>query len=109
MMSNMEYEELYKNYKELLEENKRLRLENQGLKQQLELPLQISHLIDEIRTSEETENIITVPAETSEPISNLSSPQDKIDLFMSLFWGRDDVYAKRWQSKDGSSVWVESR
>lgn len=103
MMSNMDYEELYKNYKELLEENNRLRLENEDLKRRLGLLLQISHPIDGIHTSEKTENIITVSAETSESISNLSSPQDKIDLFMSLFRGRDDVYAKGWQSKDGRS------
>jgi superfamily II DNA or RNA helicase len=99
----MEYEELYKNYEELLEENKRLKLENESLKCQLGLPLQIPPQADEISTSEGTESIITVPAETTEQISILSSPQDKIDLFMSLFRGREDVYAKRWQSKDGRS------
>lgn len=30
------------------------------------------------------------------------SKQDKIDLFKSLFIGREDVYAKHWISKDGS-------
>jgi hypothetical protein len=36
----------------------------------------------------------------SEQVTNNSSPQEKIKLFMSLFRGRDDVYAKRWQSKE---------
>jgi hypothetical protein len=31
-------------------------------------------------------------------INNLSTPSEKIKLFMSLFKGRDDVYAKRWES-----------
>lgn len=100
-MSNMEYEELYKNYKKLLEENKRLRHENEGLKQQLGLSIQTSHQIDEIYTSEEVASIIEVSDENSKSVSNQSSPQSKIDLFMSLFRGRDDVYAKRWESKDG--------
>ncbi|MEW5841943.1 MAG: DEAD/DEAH box helicase family protein [Bacteroidota bacterium] len=29
--------------------------------------------------------------------------EEKIKLFMSLFKGRDDVYAKRWQNKEGKS------
>ena len=41
----MEYDELYKNYMELLEENKKLRLENESLRRQFELPLQITHPI----------------------------------------------------------------
>jgi len=31
-------------------------------------------------------------------INNISEPKDKIELFMSLFKGRDDVYAKRWEN-----------
>ena len=30
-------------------------------------------------------------------------PYEKISLFMSLFRGRADVYAKKWQSKEGKS------
>lgn len=36
-------------------------------------------------------------------ISQLSSSRDKIRLYLSLFKGRTDVYAKRWQSKNGRS------
>jgi hypothetical protein len=32
-------------------------------------------------------------------ISGTSDPKDKIQLYMSLFRGRDDVYAKRWENK----------
>ena len=32
-------------------------------------------------------------------INKLSDPNEKIKLFMSLFKGRDDVYAKRWENK----------
>jgi len=39
-----------------------------------------------------------------EGINKLSPPQEKIDLFLSLFSGRTNVYAKRWESiKTGKS------
>ena len=31
----------------------------------------------------------------------MSTPKEKIHLFMSLFKGREDVYAKRFEKKDG--------
>jgi superfamily II DNA or RNA helicase/sugar phosphate isomerase/epimerase len=34
-------------------------------------------------------------------ITNDSTNDDKLDLFASLFKGRDDVYARRWESRDG--------
>ncbi|GHV74116.1 helicase [Spirochaetia bacterium] len=38
--------------------------------------------------------------EVSSPgINNLSTPEDKITLFRSLFRGREDIYAKRFESK----------
>ena len=36
-------------------------------------------------------------------INKYSPSEDKINLFMSLFVGRNDVYAKRWESKSGKS------
>ena len=36
-------------------------------------------------------------------ISNRSLPEQKINLFKSLFKGRMDVFAYRWESKDGKS------
>ena len=44
------------------------------------------------------------PETTSAPplqVTSASSPDDKIALFRRLFRGRDDVYAKRWESKSG--------
>jgi len=32
-------------------------------------------------------------------INSMSDPKDKIELYMSLFKGRHDVYAKRWENK----------
>ncbi|MDP4170891.1 MAG: DEAD/DEAH box helicase family protein [Bacillota bacterium] len=36
-------------------------------------------------------------------ITNKSTPQDKINLFKSLFKGRIDAYSIRWESKNGKS------
>ncbi|MBU3953426.1 MAG: DEAD/DEAH box helicase family protein, partial [Proteobacteria bacterium] len=36
-------------------------------------------------------------------VNHYSVKEDKIALFMSLFKGRSDVYAKRWQNKKGQS------
>lgn len=45
------------------------------------------------------ERIDSTPAS----INNLSSPEEKVFLFKSLFQGRDDVFAIRWTGKDGKS------
>lgn len=44
---------------------------------------------------------ILVVADSS--VTAASSPASKIELFKSLFRGRTDVYAKRWQSRSGGS------
>jgi len=52
--------------------------------------------------SREPKNIVLQHSATESPstnISNRSETAEKIRLFMSLFKGRDDVYAKRWDSK----------
>ncbi|MDD5683609.1 MAG: hypothetical protein PHO82_09810, partial [Mesotoga sp.] len=36
-------------------------------------------------------------------VSHYSSPNEKIALFRSLFFGRQDVYALRWEGADGFS------
>ena len=39
-----------------------------------------------------------------EPVSKKSSPQEKINLFKSLFIGREDIFALRWSNaKSGKS------
>ena len=52
---------------------------------------------------------ITTPALVSSPtgIHKHSTPAEKIDLFLSLFTGREDVYAKYWEnSKKGTKGYV---
>ncbi|MGE4273729.1 MAG: DEAD/DEAH box helicase family protein [Desulfitobacterium sp.] len=96
----MEYEELYKEYIKLLEENKRLKIENEDFKIRLRLVLPLfDSEIDLIEEEKDISDQFNGP----EQVTNNSSPQEKISLFKSLFRGRDDVYAKRWQNKEGKS------
>ena len=56
----------------------------------------------ESRISQEEE--VQQDVSSSEPSFHLkdsANPTEKIRLFMSLFKGRDDLYAKRWESKEG--------
>jgi len=74
----MDYNELFKQYQVLLVENNILKKENEILKARLGM---------------------SVPPQAYNPLD----PHEKIRLFMSLFKGRHDVYAKRWDSKGGKS------
>lgn len=87
----MNYEELFQAYSALKEENTLLKAENENLRQQLNLPL----------PPEDISLEQSVPAELpvkSSCVNNNSPPAEKIALFMSLFKGREDVYARRWYS-----------
>ena len=74
-----------------LAEIKRLKEENERLKKFLEIRASVPGIIP-------VSNILS-PAF----VSVKSSTQDKIRLFRSLFRGRDDVYAVRWEGKNGKS------
>ena len=109
------YMSLLDKIQSLLIENERLEAENKKLKEQLDsflLGRQIPFHLDEtiIATEKPTASyrfINSLEAETHhENISSInqnSSPDSKIRLFMSLFKGREDVFAKRWQNKNGAS------
>ncbi len=43
----------------------------------------------------------STPEDTPEPARSLSTPEEKIALFRTLFRGREDVYAVRWEGKGG--------
>jgi hypothetical protein len=48
-----------------------------------------------------------IAQETPPGIHNHSTPAEKVKLFTSLFIGRDDVFAKRWENvKKGSAGYV---
>ncbi len=92
----MDHQELIEKYRSLLEEVNRLKIENSQLKAELGLrEPQPGQAIQPgtVRPSEELN-----PEGCSIDVNNSSDSVSKIRLFMSLFKGRADVYAKRWEN-----------
>jgi hypothetical protein len=83
----MDYQQLLVEYNKLIKENAVLKKENTELRKLMSLPEQTVDVKD-------TPTVIL----NESCISNYSSKKEKIELFISLFKGRDDVYAKRWYS-----------
>ena len=87
---NIQYNDLLQKYEALHLENERLKQEISALKK---------------RTSEEKENA-DIREESVVPSHNAQDTKiqntKKVELFMSLFCGRQDVYARRFVSKSGN-------
>ena len=79
------YRELLLRYNELERENTRLSEENLQLRRQLGF-------------AEIPEENIEKPVTDVAHVNKYSSSKEKIELFRSLFRGREDVFARRWQS-----------
>ncbi len=102
---------LLKKYQALLVENDKLKAENKKLKDQLDTINYPANNLDEIELAPSVVNEKIIPEFPAVSQSNYfvtsinkySEPQEKIKLFMSFFRGREDVYAKRWQNKNGKS------
>ena len=77
---------------EALAECERLRAENQRLRERLGVPSAYADL---------PPAPAHVHAGISGGVTAKSSPDEKVKLFRSLFRGRDDVYAVRWEGRDG--------
>ncbi|MDT8380479.1 MAG: DEAD/DEAH box helicase family protein [Desulfotignum sp.] len=113
-MNESVYKEDKKSYAELLEENAQLKCRIRELE----------HCLGKADTSEKSRYVEAsthlfesqdylddsvrnrasqTRAEPIHLIDHQSDKNSKIDLFMSLFRGRSDVYAKRWNSKKGKS------
>ena len=91
----MSESELLKRISELEAQNLALIAENERLRKTLGL-----HFENIVTQQPTTESIYLDEKEITIPfINKYSSPDEKIDLFMSLFRGRTDVYAKRCYSK----------
>ena len=99
----VDVEELNKKYQALLEENRSLKAEIRDLKRQNRFPdcpesvPEMLPLFDE-KPSDSTQSF-KIAGDVG--VTKLSPASDKIELFMSLFKGREDVYAKRWENKAG--------
>jgi len=94
----MDFKTLLQKHQALLAENKALKEENLSLKARLGLAEP-----PESRSSEERVQQDASPSEPSFPLKAGANPTEKIRLFMSLFKGRDDLYAKRWEGREGRS------
>ncbi|GAX62338.1 type III restriction protein res subunit [Candidatus Scalindua japonica] len=102
----MDYEELYVKYQTLLNENFGLKAEIKRLKALLSISKPQKEVASEINTESSSDQISNHHnnIKALHPIlHNFSEDKDKVNLFMSLFRSRDDVFAKRWQSKAGKS------
>jgi hypothetical protein len=106
----MDFKALQKKYQQLLIENNRLKEEIKKLKAQSGLTAgreesqdsdtavsgYLSALEPEL-FDQQAEPKLSIAAEG---INKRSGPGEKVRLFMSLFRGRDDVYAKRWENEN---------
>ena len=89
---------LHKRIEELESENRLLRAEIKRLKEGFDLPLEQIAPEETISEPVHWDEKEEIPIADSF-INKYSSPEEKIALFMSLFRGRTDVYAKRCYSK----------
>jgi hypothetical protein len=97
----MDYKELLEKYYTLLGETDRLTTENRQLKAQIEL---MSAAFPQNNTfagitAQDTLEEESIDRNCFSDVDSQSDTLSKINLFMSLFKGRDDVYAKRWENK----------
>lgn len=121
-MNDFIYDELFKKYRALLEENEQLKSKikeleaaSDSFKPRSKRTQTQEVLFNEIqpaapnnKTKKPVEkDSLEISADPStifsKPINQYSSKEDKIELFMSLFRGRSDVYARRWENKKGKS------
>jgi len=96
----MDYTELLEKYNLLLSENCRLIKENSILKAQLGITKRnfSENQIAGLRTEKNIRDDDLTDSASFSGVNNRSDSISKIKLFMSLFKGRDDVYAKKWEN-----------
>ncbi|NDV97442.1 helicase [Dysgonomonas sp. 521] len=101
----MSESDLLKRIAELESQNIELLAENGRLREMLGLTQKESKLQETAPVSDISEENNT---ETFPPsINKYSSPEEKIELFQSLFQGRTDIYAKRcYSKKHGSNYYI---
>ncbi|NLD05755.1 MAG: DEAD/DEAH box helicase family protein [Synergistaceae bacterium] len=99
----------YKNkltYDDLLQENAALRTEIAKLKQKLDVTSVATPPVLSVSAAKDKKQN-SLDLQSRPHIHKRSSPDEKIELFMQLFFGRTDVYAKRYENKrTGKSGYV---
>ncbi len=108
----MTFEELLEKYQALLLENGSLKEEITNLYTRLGVSehraihdgrsdnVFVDSLFSTPNTFTEVSNHVSEGKTSQSNINSMSDPKDKIELYMSLFKGRHDVYAKRWENKN---------
>jgi hypothetical protein len=102
----MKYQYLLEKYNILLDEVNRLKIENSQLKAALGLREPQSFLMTPTDIQSETilpGDELNVESGYAD-VNKASDSYSKIHLFMSLFKGREDVYAKRWENPKKNSA-----
>ncbi|MCR4955022.1 MAG: DEAD/DEAH box helicase family protein [Treponema sp.] len=56
------------------------------------------YLLERIEKMQYSNNLQSVSEDNQKSVTRTSSPQEKINLYKSLFVGREDVFALRWQN-----------
>lgn len=79
---------------EALTECARLQEENRQLRDRLGISVE----------KKPVQPITTLSVDGASVINSKSSPEEKVKLFRSLFRGRDDVYAVRWEGRNNGKV-----
>lgn len=104
-MSTSDYDELKEKYKALLEENKVLKAKIRQLAPKSQTiishhkPVQVGEtLFRNFKKPASNQNSgASISAQNNvNAVTQYSENHEKINLFMSLFKGRTDVYAKKW-------------
>jgi superfamily II DNA or RNA helicase len=91
--------DLHKRITELEIQNQELLAENKHLRELLGMPEEV----EEKETTIPISNFVEEESPTTSSINKNSPPEEKIELYLSLFRGRTDVYAKRCYSKKHDS------
>jgi superfamily II DNA or RNA helicase len=96
-MMNMDYDELLQRYRSVLVERDALISENERLRNLL------NSKPDLVISDSVNPPVIEVAVLASSNETKTLNPSEKIQLFRSLFRGREDVFPKRWQNQKGNS------
>ncbi len=90
--------ELNQKYQQVIKENEDLKKEIEILREQLNLSGRLNN-----RSEILTQMSFNIQTTDSLDITKHSSSDEKLELYLSLFRGRNDVCAKRWKNKPGYS------